>query len=340
MIDLRSDTVTLPTPEMRRVMAEAEVGNDVYSDDPAVNALEARTAEVLGMEAAVFMPSGTMTNQVAVRAHTESADEVFLADNAHIYYDEAGGPAALAGVSCTPLPNERGVFDAETLAKAIRPRDLHFPQPKLVCVENTSNLGRGRIWPLDTLAEVSEYAHSQGLKMHLDGARLWNACVASGVAEPEIARHFDSVSVCFSKGLGAPVGSALAGSQTFVARARRFRKLFGGGMRQAGIIASGALYGLDHHRDRLTEDHQNARTLAEGLAQIEGISLDVAGVETNLVYFELERMDVDEFVEQLKQRDVLMLPEGPGLMRAVPNLMVDAEMIQTTLGHIREIVAG
>ena len=340
MIDLRSDTVTKPTPAMRQVMAVAEVGDDVYGDDPAVNALEARTAEILGMEAAVFMSSGTMTNQVALRTHTEPADEIFLADNAHIYCDEAGGAAALSGVSCTPLSNERGVFNVAILEKAIRPRNLHYPQPKLVCVENTSNVGRGRIWPLETLAEVADYARSKGLKMHLDGARLWNAAVASGVPEAEIVQHVDSVSVCFSKGLGAPVGSALAGSQEFATRARRFRKQYGGGMRQAGIIAAGALYGLDHQRDRLADDHQNACALAEGLARIDGVSIDVESVETNLVYFGLERLDPSALVKRLNERDVLLLSAGPGILRAVPNLMVDAKMIQTVLGHIKEIVEG
>ena len=340
MIDLRSDTVTKPIPAMRQVMAEAEVGDDVFGDDPTVNALETRTAEILGMESAVFMPSGTMTNQVAVRTHTEPGDEIFLADNAHIYLNEGGGASALSGVSCNLLPNERGVFDGKTLEQAIRPSDVHFPQPKLVCVENTSNLGFGRIWPLQTLADVSECARERGLRMHLDGARLWNASVASGTPEAEITKHFDSVSVCFSKGLGAPVGSALAGSKEFVARARRFRKQFGGAMRQAGIIAAGALYALDFQHDRLADDHKNARTLAEGLSRLDGVSINLESVETNLVYFGLERMATNELVERLNEREVLMLSAGPGVIRAVPNLMVDADMIQIVLGHIKEILEG
>lgn len=340
MIDLRSDTVTKPIPAMRQVMAEAEVGDDVFGDDPTVNALETRTAEILGMESAVFMPSGTMTNQVAVRTHTESGDEIFLADNAHIYLNEGGGASALSGVSCNLLPNERGVFDGKTLEQAIRPSNVHFPQPKLVCVENTSNLGFGRIWPLQTLADVSECARERGLRMHLDGARLWNASVASGTPEAEITKHFDSVSVCFSKGLGAPVGSALAGSKEFVARARRFRKQFGGAMRQAGIIAAGALYALDFQHDRLADDHKNARTLAEGLSRLDGVSINLESVETNLVYFGLERMATNELVERLNEREVLMLSVGPGVIRAVPNLMVDADMTQIVLGHIKEILEG
>ena len=340
MIDLRSDTVTKPIPAMRQVMAEAEVGDDVFGDDPTVNALETRTAEILGMESAVFMPSGTMTNQVAVRTHTESGDEIFLADNAHIYLNEGGGASALSGVSCNLLPNERGVFDGKTLEQAIRPSDVHFPQPKLVCVENTSNLGFGRIWPLQTLADVSECARERGLRMHLDGARLWNASVASGTPEAEITKHFDSVSVCFSKGLGAPVGSALAGSKEFVTRARRFRKQFGGAMRQAGIIAAGALYALDFQHDRLADDHKNARTLAEGLSRLDGVSINLESVETNLVYFGLERMATNELVERLNEREVLMLSAGPGVIRAVPNLMVDADMTQIVLGHIKEILEG
>jgi threonine aldolase len=283
-IDLRSDTITVPTPAMRQAMASAEVGDDVFGDDPTVLKLEARVAELLGKEASLFTVSGTMANQLALRSHTESGDEILVDANAHIYYYETGGPAALAGVMCRCLPGVRGIFTAADVEAALRPADQHFPPTKLVCIENTHNRGGGSIWPLETLREVAEVSRRHGLRMHLDGARLWNASIATGIAERDYAAHFDSVSVCFSKGLGAPVGSALCGSREFIQRARRFRKMFGGGMRQAGIIAAGALHALEHHRARLAEDHTNARTLADGLSLLPGIELDPASVQTNLVF--------------------------------------------------------
>ncbi len=281
MIDLRSDTVTRPTPAMRRAMAEAEVGDDVLGDDPTVAAL----AQILGKESAVYMPSGTMTNQVAVRTWTEPGDEIIIEAGAHTYFFESGGPAALSGVMCRLIQGERGLFTADQVRAVLRPANEHFPRTRLVCVENTHNRGGGTVWPLRQVAEVAAVAREAGLKVHLDGARLWNASVAAGVPEKDYAAHFDSASVCFSKGLGAPVGSALAGTREFIARARRFRKMFGGGMRQAGIIAAGALYALEHHRERLAEDHANARRLAEGLAGLAGIEIDPATVETNIVVF-------------------------------------------------------
>ncbi|MDP6361421.1 MAG: threonine aldolase family protein, partial [Planctomycetota bacterium] len=226
MIDLRSDTITKPTDEMREVMAKASVGDDVLGEDPTVNELESLTAEVLGTEAAVYMPSGTMTNQIAIRTHTKPGDEIFLHEHSHIYLYEAGGPAALSGVTCNLLKGDRGVFSAETLVRAIRKNDIHLPRPRLLCVENTHNRGGGSIWPVETLVSVSEVARNKGLKVHLDGARLWNAAVAMGVSEKQlVSEYFDSVSICFSKGLGAPVGSALAGKADFIERARHFRKM-------------------------------------------------------------------------------------------------------------------
>ena len=209
MIDLRSDTITIPTPEMREVMQEASVGDDVFGDDPTINNLEGRVAEILGKEASVYMPSGTMTNQVAIRTHTEPGDEVLLEQSAHVYFNEAGATAALSGVICRLIPGERGVYGAEDIEAAIRPVNDHYPRTKLVCVENTSNRGGGKVWPLEKLAEVKKTAHENGLKTHLDGARIWNAAAAMNIPESEIAKHFDSLSVCFSKGLGAPVGLSL-----------------------------------------------------------------------------------------------------------------------------------
>ena len=324
MIDLRSDTVTKPTTEMRAAMAAAEVGDDVLGDDPTVLALEKRTAQVLGKESAVYMPSGTMTNQVAIRAHTEPGDEIFCEAGAHCYYNEAGAPSALSGVSCRLIEGRRGIFTAADLKKLLRPQNIHHPRSKLVCVENTHNRGGGSLWPLETIAELAAAAREAGLKLHLDGARLWNASVATGISEKSYAAHFDSVSVCFSKGLGAPVGSCLAGVAEFVQRARRFRKMFGGGMRQAGIIAAGALYALEHHRARLAEDHANAKALAKGLAAVAGIGLDPAEVETNILVIRLKNVPSVKMVERLKALGVLVLPTGADTVRAVTSLEVSA----------------
>ena len=326
-IDLRSDTITLPTAAMRLAMANAAVGDDVYGEDPTVNRLEQRTAEVLGKEAALFVPSGTMANQVAVRCHTEPGDEVVLEASAHIYYFEGGAPAALSGVLCRCLPGQRGIFSAADVLAVARPRDPHFAPTRLICIENTHNRGGGSIWPLERIAEIAALARERGWRMHLDGARLWNAAVATVIPEREYAAHFDSVNVCFSKGLGAPVGSALAGSRELITRARRFRKQFGGGMRQAGIIAAGALHALEHHRARLAEDHANARALAQGLAQLPGIEIDLTTVQTNIVIFRVTTTPAEALVRQLKEAGVLVLSTGPDTIRAVTHLDVSAEAI-------------
>ena len=333
MIDLRSDTITIPTPEMREVMQEAFVGDDVFGDDPTINNLELRVAEILGKEASVYMPSGTMTNQVAIRTHTEPGDEVLLEQSAHIYFNEAGATAALSGVICRLIPGERGVYGAEDIEAAIRPVNDHYPRTKLVCVENTSNRGGGKVWPLEKLAEVKKTAHENGLKTHLDGARIWNAAAAMNIPESEIAKHFDSVSVCFSKGLGAPVGSALAGSNEFIMEARRFRKQFGGGMRQAGIIAAGALYALENNRERLTVDHDNAKMWPNGLAEINGIDINPDDVETNIINFRVKGMTKDELIEKLKKQGTHVLPKDSITIRAVTNLMVSESQINIALDH-------
>ena len=329
LIDLRSDTVTQPTPAMREAIANAQVGDDVLGDDPTVKALEDYVAQLLGKEAAVFMPSGTMTNQVALRAHTEPGDEIVLESQAHIYYYEGGGPAALSGVMCRLVQGDCGVFTAADLAKVLRPTDVHFPRTKLVCLENTHNRGGGRIYPLAEIQAIAEVCQAQVLKLHLDGARLWNACAATGIAEADYVQPFDSVSVCFSKGLGAPVGSALVGSKDFIARSRRFRKLFGGAMRQAGIVAAGALYALKNHRDRLKDDHHNAKILAAGLAQINGIEIDPAAVQTNIVMFHTPSMAASVLADRLADQGVAVLAVGSHSLRAVTNLMVNQAQIET-----------
>ncbi len=338
IIDLRSDTITVPTPAMRETMARAEVGDDVFGDDPTVNRLEERTAELLGKEAAVFVPSGTMGNQIAIRAHTEPGDEILVEANAHIYYYEAGAPAALSGVMCRCLPGDRGVFAAAALEAALRPPDQHFPRSRLVCLENTHNRGGGKVWPLEELRSVATTARRHELRLHLDGARLWNAAVASGIPEREYAAFFDSVNVCFSKGLGAPIGSAVVGTREFIARCRRFRKMLGGAMRQVGIIAAGALYALDHHRDRLAEDHANARRLAEGLAALPGAELRPGEVETNIVLFRVRRLKAAELAAQLAPRGVRVLALGPDRIRAVTHLNVSAADIERALAAMAPLL--
>lgn len=341
VIDLRSDTVTQPTPAMREAMARAVVGDDVFGDDPTVNELEAETAALLGKEAAVFTPSGTMANQLAVRAHTEPGDEILVEANAHIYYYEAGAPAALAGVMCRCLPGRRGIFSGAEVEAVLRPSDPHFPRTRLVCVENTHNRGGGSVWPLEQIQEVAATARRHGLRLHLDGARLWNAAAATGRAERDYAQPFDTVSVCFSKGLGAPVGSALAGPKDLILRARRFRKMFGGGMRQAGIVAAGALFALRHHRARLAEDHAHAKVLANGLAKAPGLEVNPADVETNMVRFRVLSLPAAELVERLKARGVLVLAVGRDTIRAVTNLMVNREDIERAVAIMaRELEAS
>jgi len=340
MIDLRSDTVTRPTPAMRRAMAEADVGDDVLGDDPTVLALEARTADLLGKEAAVYMPSGTMTNQVAIRAWTEPGDEIILEASAHSYFYESGGPAALSGVMCRLIEGRRGLFTGDQVRGVLRPKNEHFPRTKLLCIENTHNRGGGTVWPLQQVADVVAVAREAGLRTHLDGARLWNAAVAAGVPEGDYAAHFDSVSVCFSKGLGAPVGSALAGDGEFIARARRFRKMFGGGMRQAGILAAGALYALEHHRDRLAEDHANARHLADGLADLPGVDIDPTTVETNIVMVGTTAVAAPDLVQRLEAAGVLVLPRDAKTIRAVTNLDTSAGQIEEALAAFAKVLAG
>ncbi|GMR12674.1 MAG: threonine aldolase family protein [Gemmatimonadota bacterium] len=343
MIDLRSDTVTRPTAAMREAMAHAEVGDDLYGDDPTVNALEARVADILGKEAAVYMPTGTMTNQVALRAHTEHGDEVLMDVNAHLVRYEGGAPAALSGITVRPLMGKRGIFTAEDVNAAVNSPHPFVPQramprQRLLCAENTHNVGGGSVWPLDLLVEAAEAGQSHGLSLHLDGARLWHASVATGIVESDYAAPFDSVSVCFSKGLGAPIGSALAGSAAFVERARRFKQLFGGGFRQAGIVAAGALHALEYHRDRLADDHRNAHSLARGLASIEGISAEPTRVETNIVRFDVEVMPGGEFVDRCFERGVHLFPGGARTVRAVTHIDVTAEQVEQSLGVIRSVI--
>lgn len=342
MIDLRSDTCSRPSDAMRHAMAHAVVGDDVYSDDPTVKELEREVASLLGKEDAVYMVTGTMTNQVAIRTHTEPGDAVFLDQNAHVYILEGGAPAAISGVLPRLLPGVRGIFTAADLTNALGVSHRFFPSTvsapgRLLCLENTHNVGGGKIWPLEQLAQLCSFARSRGLKLHLDGARLWHATAATGIPEREYAKHFDTVSVCFSKALGAPVGSALVGPREFIQRARRFKQQFGGGFRQAGIVAAGALYALKNNRVRLVEDHEHARMFAAGIASLPGISLDVSTVETNIVRFGVTSMTAGDFVEKLYEKGLYVLPSGADGVRAIPYLDITREQIQKAIQIVASV---
>lgn len=344
MIDLRSDTVTQPTAAMREAMAKAVVGDDVYGDDPTVNELEAVTAELLGKEAAVFVPTGSMSNQIALRTHTEPGDLVVIERRAHIVINEGGGGAALSGVTMRGLDGDHGVFSPEQIVDALgRPHPFNPPTlpspPTLLCVENTHNAGGGTVWPLEALEAVCETGRAHGLTLHLDGARLWHATAASGVSERSWAAPFDTVNVCFSKGLGAPVGSALVGERPFIDRARRFKQQFGGGMRQAGILAAAALYALEHHRADLARDVTRARHVAERLAETDGIEVDVARVHSNIVRFQVG-MDAGTFATRCHERGVYMLPNGAHGMRAVLHRDLSDEDVLDALDTICSIAAS
>jgi threonine aldolase len=339
-IDLRSDTVTKPTPAMRKAMAEAEVGDDVFGEDPTVNALQEKVAKILGKEASIFVPSGTMANQLAIKSHTQPGDEVIIEATSHPYNFEGGASAVLSAVQFYCLKGVRGILDASQIEEAIRPEDHHFPVTKLICLENTHNRGGGTIYPLQKIAEISRFARSKGLLVHLDGARLWNASVASGIKPREYARWADSVSVCLSKGLGAPIGSLVAGTKTFIDRVHRFRKMFGGGMRQVGIIAAAGIYALDHHIERLKEDHQNAKRLALGLKEIKGISIEPEYVETNIVIFDIAEFGVTaaQVRDEIKKEGVLIHPFGKTLIRLVTHLDVSKEDIERALKAFRKVL--
>ncbi len=340
IIDLRSDTVTKPTPAMRAAIQAAEVGDDVFNEDPTVHRLEERAAALLGKEAALFVPSGTMSNQVAVKAHTQPGDELICDVNCHIYNYEAGGPAVLSGVTCRTVEGDYGVLDVSQLEDKVRPVNDHLVRTRMVALENTHNRGGGRVYPIEKIQAISEWARKSGLIMHLDGARLWNAVVATGIPAGEWARHFDTVSVCFSKGLGAPIGSALAGPRDFIARARRVRKLFGGGMRQAGMAAAGALFALENHVERLAEDHRNAQVIAQAVTDTPGLRLEPAEVETNLIFFRVEREagTAQAVAAALKARGVLVLPTAPQMIRACTHLDVSAPQAERAADAIRQAV--
>lgn len=330
MIDLRSDTVTKPCKAMRQCMLDAVVGDDVIDIDPTVVELQERTARILGKEAAIFMPSGTMTNQIALRVHCSPGDEFLCESGCHIYNYEQGAFAQLSGLVARTITGANSLLDVEQLHGSVRADYDHSVRTRLLCLENTHNRGAGKIYSMKRIETLCGWAHGEGLLTHLDGARLFNACVASGVSAEAYSNHFDSVSVCFSKGLGAPVGSCLAGSKDFILKARRARKLFGGGMRQVGILAAGALYALEHNVERLAIDHEHAKMLANSVRKCRGLELVDEVPETNILIFNIskERGTAVEFTQALKERGVLAMPFGPQSVRFVTHLDVDAAQIE------------
>jgi threonine aldolase len=330
LIDLRSDTVTRPSAAMRRVMAEAEVGDDVFGEDPSVNRLQDQVAEMLGKEAALFVPSGTMGNQLCIKVHTRPGDEIIAEAGSHVFNYETAGAAFLSGVQVHTLAGTNGQLRAAQVAQAIRPKIYYMPRTRLVCLENTHNRAGGAVYPLPLIEEVSSLARREGVGMHLDGARIWNASEASGISPAEYARHFDSVSVCFSKGLGAPVGSAIVGTRDFIEEARHYRKIFGGGMRQAGVLAAAALYALEHNIGRLGEDHVKAAELAMALSGAPGVLIDRESVQTNILIIDVAGTGrtPDQLAAELRRRGVLMISATARALRAVTHLDVTMDQVK------------
>ncbi|MDQ3336013.1 MAG: aminotransferase class I/II-fold pyridoxal phosphate-dependent enzyme [Myxococcota bacterium] len=338
VVDLRSDTVTRPTGPMRTAMATADVGDDVYGEDPTVRALEERVAALIGTEAALFVPSGTMANQIALRAHTRPGDEIVISRDAHCWRHESGALAAIAGVQTYMLPGH--TFTGAELRAAFKGEDPYQAHTRVVAVENTHNMGGGIVWEPAALAEVTQTAKQLGIAAHLDGARLWNAAVTSKTTEKALAQGFDSVSVCLSKGLGAPVGSLVCGTRDFIRRCHRFRKMHGGGMRQAGILAAAGLFAVDNHRARLADDHANARVLAEALASAKNVTVDVSRVQTNIVMIDLDRGTGEAAVAVARDQGVLLGTAGPQRIRAVTHLDVDRDGVMRAAKVIADIAAA
>jgi len=341
VIDLFSDTVTRPTVEMRRFMCEAEVGDEQKGEDPTVNRLQEMVAELLGKEAAVYLPSGTMCNEIALKVHTRPGDEVLADRTSHLIHFEGGGPGLLSGVLMTSIDGERGVFTAAQLREAMHARSRYSPRSSLVSVENTSNLGGGRVWPLATVQEIGAVARSLGLASHMDGARLLNAVVASGTPARSYAAAVDSVWIDFSKGLGAPVGACLAGTRAFIEEAWRYKQALGGAMRQAGIIAAGGVYALRHHVQRLAEDHEHARILASGIAGLPGIDLNPAHVETNIVIMDVAGtgLTAQALADRLyAEAQVRLSVMGERRLRAVTHLDVSRKQIDTAVDAFARVL--
>lgn len=327
--DFRSDTLTKPTYEMRQAMMEAEVGDDVFGEDPTINRLQEMISELTGKEAALFVASGTQGNEVCISAHTEPGKEIIVGKESHIFNYECGGPSLLSGVQMYPVNDNNGTVSLDQIKAAVRHVDVHYPQTNLICLENTHNRAGGVILPLENIKEISEFARSINLKIHLDGARLWNASVATGISLKEYCQYFDSVSLCFSKGLGAPVGSIVVGEKDFIHRVHYYRKVFGGGMRQAGILAAACIHSVENHFERLKEDHQRAKRFAEAISEIPAIKVDLETIQTNIVIFDVDKPGfvAEEFLITLQKNGVLMLEIDPNRIRAVTHLdLIDEDL--------------
>lgn len=340
IIDLRSDTITRPSLGMRRAIAEAEVGDDVLGDDPTVNRLQEMVAELLGKEAALFCSSGTQTNQIAIYIQTDRGEEVIAEESAHLSMNEAGAPGLLSGVMIRPVRGSGGVMPIESVREAYSEGSIHRTRTALLCMENTHNRAGGRIYPLEEMEKLSGFAKEKGIRVHLDGARLFNASVETGIPVARYAALADTVSICLSKGLGAPVGSCLAGTREDIAKAHLARKQLGGGMRQVGIIAAAGIYALENNIERLVEDHENARALAKGLGRMPGIKINPEEVETNIVIFDVSGLGMDglKFTELLNAKGVLTLPVGRNQVRAVTNLHIMRADIERALERIKEVI--
>ena len=340
-IDLRSDTVTLPTNEMREAMKNANVGDDVYQEDPTVNLLEKLAAKKLEKEEALFVPSGTMGNLIAVLTHCQRGDEVILEMDSHIYYYEAGGISAVAGVIPRLIAGDKGILNPQDVKKALRKKNIHYPETTLICLENTHNRASGTITSPQVTEEICQLAHQRNIAVHLDGARIFNAAIALNIEPALLTKNVDSVMFCLSKGLSAPVGSILAGSKEFIQRARKNRKMLGGGMRQAGILAAAGIIAIENMVERLEEDHKNARILGEGLADIGGIKVDLETIQTNMVYFDLQEpsMDTFQFLPKLAEYNILGSPRPPTKVRLVTHYGISEEDIYATIKAIKEIVS-
>ncbi|MFS0647167.1 low-specificity L-threonine aldolase [Siminovitchia sp. 179-K 8D1 HS] len=340
-IDLRSDTVTVPTQKMRDAMRDAVVGDDVYGEDPTINQLERLAAEIVGKEAALFVTSGTQGNQVAVLSHTQRGDEVILEEHSHIFYHETAGLATIAGVQARTIKGVNGQMPIPEIVSAVREDDVHCPSTALICLENTHGDSGGRILPLSYMEEVFQVSRQYQIPVHLDGARLFNAAIGLGVDPKEMTKYTDSVQFCLSKGLSAPMGSILAGPKEYIKRARKWRKMLGGGTRQAGIVGAAGIIALEEMVDRLQEDHIHAKALAEGLACIDGIDIDAEGVETNMIMFFIDKLGVDagEFIRQLNKFDILANPSGPFRIRFVTHRGITKDDIDRTIEAVKHIAA-
>lgn len=341
-VDLRSDTVTKPTPEMREAMAEAEVGDDVYRDDPTVNRLEAMAAEKLGKESAIFVPSGTMGNLLALLVHCQRGDEVIVGDKSHVYLNEAGGMSALGGIQPCPVPNQKdGTLSPDDILASIRTEDVHHPITRLICLENTQNICGGVPLTVEYTREVGELARQNNLALHIDGARIFNSAVAQNVDVKELVAPADSVMFCLSKGLVSPIGSVLVGTEKFIARARHLRKMLGGGMRQVGVIAAAGLISLEKMTVRLGEDHLRARKLADGLRQIEGVILDEGTPHTNMIYFNLAEsvpLNAPQVAERMKAHGVLVDPDNWRRFRLVTHYWVDDAAVEKAVSAFKKVL--